>query len=527
MGSVDRRTFLKAAAGGVAATHVHNNAAFHLIKRVIPGRATRTPIKHIVIVMQENRSVDHLLGWYGKENPAFDGRQVQTFPDLRPGHVGQTRTTANWGANGRQNFHGRGFADPSHSWDGGRAERALGRVNGWLDPKTKNDEFSLSYYDAVDVPVFAQLVRQYQTYDRWHCSLLGPTEPNRYYLHSSQSGGLKDNKTPPEYAAKGHHDWALGWTWSTMWDLYDRFNVSAACYYSNLPELAYWGARHVNRLRHVSDYFAACETGTLPAVSFINPFFNTNEFGNDDHPHSDLRLGQTFLSDITEAFVNSRHYRQGALVITYDEWGGFFDHVDPPRLADDRGTPKDPGGEDDFGQLGFRIPSMIVSPWTHRAGAVDHTLFEHTSINKFIADNWNLPYLTTRMRATNSIERAFGAFRSFQPEHAFTPYSAPLTAWRKSAIDTANITINTEASDPLNFPIAGHISGLPSWPLPPIPVPHNPLPGGSKFGEKDPSGVQKLLEAGWYEKFGIRTDWKFEDSFLHSRPELLKTVQSD
>ena len=494
---MDRRDFLKTAAGGVALTgFTKRHAAFHTIKQLLPGRATRTPIKHIVIVMQENRSVDHFLGWYGKENPNFDGRQAMTVPDLRKGHAGQTRSTAAWGAKGYKNFHGRTWEDPSHSWDGGRAEFAGGRVNGWLDPKTGNDEFCLAYYDDVDIPVWAQLVRDYQAYDRWHCSLLGPTEPNRYYLHSGQAGGHKDNSLPPEFAST-NPEWRLGWNWATMWDLYDRFNVSAANYFCNLPELAYWGARHVNRMRHISHYFEACETGTLPQVSFVNPFYNMNQFGNDDHPSSDIRLGQAFLSDVTEAFMNSRHYKQGALIVTYDEWGGFFDHVPPPRLPDDRATNNNPGGPDDFGQLGFRVPSSIVSPWTHRPGAVDHTLYEHTSINKFIADNWNLPYLTKRVRNTNSIEHAFGGFRNFSSEPHFAPYDAPLKAWTGAATAALAGTVTNP--------------GVPfSTPVPTTPV--------------DLSGVRKLQDIGWFDKFKIRTDWKFEDSFMKSRPELLADV---
>ena len=490
MGRMDRRDFLKTAAGGVALTGMRRHARFHQVKELIPGRPARTPVKHIVIVMQENRSLDHFLGWYGRENPNFDGRQAMTVPDLRKGHAGQTRKTWSWGAKGQKNFHGRGWEDPSHSWDGGRAERAGGLLNGWLDPKTGNDEFCLAYYDDVDIPVWAQLTRDYQAYDRWHCSLLGPTEPNRYYLHSCQSGGHKDNSIPPEYYAD-HPEWRFGWNWATMWDLYDRFNVSAAAYFCNLPELAYWGARHVNRLRHISAFYEACDTGTLPQVSFINPFYNLNEFGNDDHPSSDIRLGQAFLSDITAAFMNSRHYKQGAMVVTYDEWGGFFDHVAPPRLPDDRGTPNNPGGADDFGQLGFRIPSSIVSPWTARRGAVDHTLYEHTSINKFIADNWNLPYLTTRVRNTNSIERAFGGFHTYNPEHNFSPYAAPLSAWGGAALAATRNTVKNPGHSPLSAP--------------------SPSPA-------EPSGVIKLLEAGWFEKFKIRTDWKFEDSFTQSRP---------
>jgi phospholipase C len=252
-------------------------------------------------------------------------------------------------------------------------------------------------------------------------------------------------------------------------------------------------------------------------VSVIAPYYSlAYDFGSDDHPHADVRLGQAFLSDIAEAFMSSRHYRQGALVVTYDEWGGFFDHVPPPRLPDDRGTPNDPAGDNDFGQLGFRVPSAIISPWTHRGGAVDHTVYEHSSIVKFIADNWNLPYLTRRVRSTNSIEQAFGGFRSFKAEHAFSPYDAPARAWRSTTAAAANEFIAQEAKDPTRLPEIGHIPGAPDWPLAPLPVPKDPVPGGPTHKPRDPSGVERLLEIGWFEKFKIRTDYKLADSFMHS-----------
>jgi phospholipase C len=352
--------------------------------------ASRTPIKHIVVVMMENRSVNHMLGWYGAENPNFNARQHASFPDLRQGPNGPLVPTTDWGVRGRNNFHGRGFEDPSHGWDGGRYERAGGAANGWLDPRTGNDEFALSYYDAVDVPIWAQLARLYQTYDNWHCALLGPTEPNRYYMHSGQSGGLKNNDLPPQVANE-HPEYRLGWNWPTVWDLFDNAGLSSAYYFSNLPVLAYWGARHVDKMHHITEFYARAAAGLLPQVSFIDPFFTMpDDLGNDDHPHADVRLGQAFLSDVVGAFVKSKHYREGAMVVTYDEWGGFWDDMAPPRLPDDRGTPADPAGPNDFGQIGFRIPSSIISPWT-RGSAVDHSLYDHTSVVRFNTENWGLP----------------------------------------------------------------------------------------------------------------------------------------
>jgi phospholipase C len=500
---VDRRTFVKGAiASAGAMTALPGLARADALNLALPSigletRPARTPVQHLVVVMMENRSVDHYLGWYGEENQAFDATQTATFTDLRQGPDGPPVATEPWGARGRGNFHGRGYEDPSHGWTGGRAERNGGACDGWLHPDTGNDELALATYDAADVPVWARLVRDYQAYDRWFCSLLGPTQPNRYYLHSAQSGGLKNNDLPPQLADE-HPEWMHGWDWPTMWTLADAYGVSARYYYSNLPQIAFWGERHLSHASPVAEFYAAAAAGALPQISIIDPWFIApNGIANDDHPHADIRLGEAFLSDIVEAFGSSPCYQKGALVVTYDEWGGFWDHVDPPQLPDDRGTPSDPGGLEDFGQVGFRIPSAVMSPWTRtkpgKRSAVDHTTYEHSSILRFVSDNWGLPYLTLRHRSTNSIEAAFRGFRSFNPDPSFVPYDAP-----------SHVILEPTLEDP-----AGQLGSLPVA---------LDLPTGAVTEGSD---LHKLAELGWFDGLPVNTDLRFEDSFLRSRPELL------
>ena len=491
---------MKGAAAGLGAVALGAQAArADTPNLVLPSlgfepKAARTPVKHLVVVMMENRSVDHYLGWYGKENPDFDGIQDATFPDLR--RKGKTVSTESWGVAGRANYHGRGFEDPDHGWRGGRLERNGGKVDGWLHPVTTNDELTLSTYDAADIPLWAQLTRDWQAYDRWFCSVLGPTQPNRYYLYSGQSAGLKNNVIPPQLAST-HPEWAAGWDWPTVWDLCSNGGVSASYYFSNLPETAFWGDRQLHRTHHVSEFYAACATGTLPQVSIIDPWFTgPSGIANDDHPHADIRLGQAFLSDITEAFTTSPQYRDSALVITYDEWGGFWDHVDPPRVPDELGTDRDPGGEDDFSQLGFRIPSTIISPWTRSTDRVDHTVYNHASILRFVSENWGMPYLTKRVRSSNSIETAFDGFKRFDPhaELAHFDLSLPMA---------------------LELILQPNLEELEHGKLPKI----TPL-GVSSDVQSD---MHRLADTGWFDKLPINIDHKFEDGFL--RPsDILKVL---
>ena len=157
--------------------------------------------------MMENRSVDHYLGWYGAENPDFDGIQHARFRDLRRGAGGPMVATQDWGRNGRSDFDGRGFADPDHGWDNGRLVRNGGHLDGWLHPRTGNDELTLSTYEAHDVPVWAQLTRGWQTYDRWHCSCSAPRSPTATTCTRAPRPGIKNNDLPPQLAGE-HPEWA-------------------------------------------------------------------------------------------------------------------------------------------------------------------------------------------------------------------------------------------------------------------------------------------------------------------------------
>ena len=496
---MDRRSFIKGAAaaaglgigaaGRVGAHEGPVNIALPSIGTIL--RPSRTPVEHLVVVMMENRSVDHFLGWYGKENPDFDARQEATFRDLREGPDGPMISTEDWGRAGRHDYDGRGFADPDHGWNNGRIVRNGGKVDRWLDPKTGNDEYTLSTYGPHDLPVWSQLVRGWQSYDRWHCSLLGPTQPNRYYLYSGTSGGLKNNDLPPELA-QDRPEWTFGWDWPTVWDLCKHGGVSSGYYFSNLPETAFWGPRHLDITRHISELYADLQAGTLPQVSMVDPWFTGPEgIANDDHPAADIRLGQPLLSDLVEAFTTSPIYHKAALVITYDESGGFWDHVNPPRVRDERGTPADPGGLDDFSQVGFRVPTTVVSPWT-RHQAVDHTTYEHASVLRFVSENWALPYLTTRTRHTNSLGRVFRRFESFDCDNRFTPYHVPLDAAVDNLLD-ANVTALSEGRRPDVVPTSAPKSDL-----------------------------HRLAETGWFDDLGVNLDHRFEDGFL--RPSDIRAL---
>jgi phospholipase C len=342
------------------------------------------PLDTIVVLMMENRSFDHYLGWL----PGADGRQGGLTYEDRTGAAHSTHRLGN-------DFQGCAHPDPDHSWNGGREQLDGGRMDGFLR-SGENDVFSIGYYAEQDLPFIPAAARAFTTFDRFFCSILASTYPNREYMHAAQSYGMTDNTMP--LASGGFPD-------TTIFAALSAKGISNRYFYTDIPVSALWGAPGTARSGQVQEYYERCASGTLPAVSFVDPAFNGEEQGTsgDEHPHGDVRLGQAFMSDVVHAFLESPQFKRGALFIVYDEWGGFFDHVRPPRVPDVRSN-RDVS--QDFGQMGLRIPAVLVSPYARR-GHVDHNIYGFESILKLITYRFGLPSLTVRDAYARNIARSF------------------------------------------------------------------------------------------------------------------------
>jgi phospholipase C len=297
------------------------------------------PIDTFVVLMMENRSFDHYLGWL----PGADGRQAGLEYTDPSGHKFATHRL-------RTDFQGCAYLDPDHSWQGGRTELDGGRMDGFL--KAASDAFSIGYYTEADLPFTPHVAQAFTAFDRFFCSLLSSTYPNREYMHAAQSYGKTDNSTP---SGNGFPD-------TTIFASLSKVGVSNQYYYTDIPVSALWGTNGLKRSSQVQTFYEHAAAGTLPALSFVAPAFNGEDQGTsgDEHPHGDVRVGQAFVADVVHAFIESPQFKRGALFIVYDEWGGFFDHVVPPRVPDLR-TSRDINK--DYGQMGFRIPAVVVSPY--------------------------------------------------------------------------------------------------------------------------------------------------------------------
>jgi phospholipase C len=349
------------------------------------------PIDTIVVLMMENRSFDHYLGWM----PNADGRQAGlSFVDTTGAAHATHRLTPDW--------QGCGHPDPDHSWAGGRGQLNGGAMDGFL--KTGNDDFAIGYYAEGDLGFIQDAAKAFTTFDHFHCSLMGSTLPNREYMHSAQSYGLIDNELPPQTDA-----YKTGFPWeTTIWYALEQRGIPHGYYYVDVPVTALWGQAGLQLAAPVDEYYARCASGTLPNVSFVDPYFAGSEgegpgASGDEHPHGDVRMGQAYMADVVHAFMASPQFKTGALFVVYDEWGGFYEHVVPKRVPDIR---NDPDINKDFGLQGFRIPSLVVSPYVRR-GYVAHSNYAFESILKMIEYRFGLSPLTRRDAYAQNIARSF------------------------------------------------------------------------------------------------------------------------
>jgi phospholipase C len=394
-----RREFLAktaalAGAAGLASAlpaHALLSAAAQTQASALPS-PSNMPIDTFVVLMQENRSFDHYFGWRADADARNAGL---TYPDDQ-GIPHPTHSLA-------PDFQGCAFNDPDHSWEGGRVQYDGGKLDGFR--KSPNDDFALGYYNEADIPFIPKVADAFTLHDRYFCSLLGPTWPNREYMHSAQSGGNKTNAQPQDAVAAIPNGGL--YTWETIWDLMIAQGHSVAYYFSDLPFIGVFGSRYTSIIKPVSEFYADAAAGRLPNLAFVDPMFLDGGGGRglsgDEHPHGDIRIGQAFMSDVVNAFLTSPQYRTGAMFVNYDEWGGFFDHVSPVLVPDDR---ESSNLDENFGITGFRIPGVTISPYT-RGGGVNHMTLTHESILKLLSYRFGLGYLNKRHRYASNIGRSF------------------------------------------------------------------------------------------------------------------------
>ena len=339
---------------------------------------TNSPIQHIVVVMMENRSFDHLLGWL----PGANGQQAGlTYTNAQ----GQAFPTVPWAPD----FQGCAHPSPDHSFQGGRVELNGGACNGWL-LTTNNDQYAIGYYTQPDLPFLSAAATNWTACDHYFSAIMAETYPNRIYQHAAQTDRIQNTLNLC--------------TLPTIWDRLSDKGVSRRYYFSDIPLIALWGVKYLPISRTISSFYDDCATGSLPSVCFVEPRFFNESLGTsgDDHPHADIRNGEVFLNQVYRAITTSPNWSNTVLVINFDEWGGFFDHI-VPTIAPI--PPADQAAGNVDGLRGFRVPCLVISPWSRR-GFVDHLEYDHTSVLKMIEWRWGLDPLTVRDQTANNLAQA-------------------------------------------------------------------------------------------------------------------------
>jgi phospholipase C len=355
---INRRDLLKGAgAVGLAA------ATTPLLSVVEAAAAKKPiPIEHVIVDMQENRSFDTYYGfapWAGSfgvpagySQPDGNGGLVKPYP-----------------------FTSLSTPDIGHSWTATHKEYDGGRMDGFYTTDGIN---CMGYYTGAQLPFYYSLFATSTLCANYFCSLMGPTWPNRFYLAAGTSGGITTNGI-----------WGYGvFDYPMILDLLDAAGVTWKVYNIGWDSVPYGNTDNVfvfwknfandNRTRgSQGQYYQDLKAGTLPQVSFMIPSYAR---GWDEHPPADVSVGMGIQQDLITALQQSSAWASSAYILTYDEAGGYFDHVAPPQL-------------DAYG-LGIRVPTWVVSPWA-KPGHLEGTLYEHSSILKFIETVFGLPTLAS------------------------------------------------------------------------------------------------------------------------------------
>ena len=340
-------------------------------KRRTPGELL-SGIDTVVVLMMENRTFDHYFGMLNRD-ASYPGPKTAGFlkgDEWNPSASGEKVTS--------YRLPSLTQADPPHSWDASHAQWNGGKNDGFVEQHEGHAEKEvMGYFTRDELPFSYWLADNFTLCDRWHASVLGCTFPNRAVLHAADAAGLKRNipfTQPP----------------TTIWDVLPTTGKTGKNYFAGAAAL--YSAMFVNKPASVDptagidEFFEAAEKGTLPNFVMIDPDFAMN----DDHPSHDVKLGQAFISSIYRALAASPQWPRCLFVITYDEHGGFFDHVAPPECDD---------ADPDYRRLGFRVPALVIGP-TVRAASVCSTTFEHSSVAATLRTRFGLPVLSPRMASS-------------------------------------------------------------------------------------------------------------------------------
>jgi phospholipase C len=373
------------------------------------------PFDHLIVVMMENHSFDNLLGALSAKRPEVDGltfnssgqalnsnpgaghmpAEVHSFP--LPNTAQAKNVTQSWKA--------------THEQIDGGAMDGFVRSSGAIEP--------MGYYTPELLPFAYSLADSFTLANRWFCSVPGPTYPNRRFLLAGTAFGATTTDVSSLFDPPPPH--------GTIFDVMSNHNISWCDYFTDVPMTAVIPSIVVKHAAHhatIDKFFHDCQAGTLPAVSFVDPgvgvvpsitstlaflpppvkailevlganFPDPSE--TEENPQN-MFFGEVWAYQVAHAVTRSPRWNRTLLIYIYDEHGGYYDHVAPPRVIPPDNIPPslsagDPPGSYDM--YGPRVPAIVVSPYS-KPGGVTNKVYDHTSVLATIEYKWNLPALTAR-----------------------------------------------------------------------------------------------------------------------------------
>ena len=340
------------------------------------------PFDTVVVLMMENRSFDHMLGWL----PGANGRQQGLVYADRLGVPQATWPLA-------PDFQGCAYEDPDHTWPGIAIQYADGRCDGFLQTAKIGDRFPIGYYRKEDLPILGALATNYTTFDNYFCSMMGPTWENRLY----QLTGTTQIDMPDGFPKTDADRPCLIPT--AIFDRVFEAGLTSGYYYHGEPMTGLFRSKKYDLISyHIDRFWEDAQKGKLANVVFVDPNYTDaaedDGTSNDYHHKGSVLVAEAFVAQVYNALKDSPQWGRMVFVLKFDEHGGFFDHVPPPTTQDD--TPQVGAGPfPNLKRLGFRVPAIAMGPFApkkiEQAGP-----YEHCSILKMIEWRWGLEPMTLR-----------------------------------------------------------------------------------------------------------------------------------
>jgi len=400
-----------------------------------------TPIKTVVVLMFENRSFDHMLGRLKTKIPEVEGYGEDA--DTKFFNYRNASNPSSGKVFVHHKYMDRGWCDYDHSIEGTTIgifsqpdNRSKPAMSGFVEhnmqvcnPQTPaakkyygnggvyatQGENVMAYFEPEDVPIISTLAENFAVFDHYHASAPGPTHVNRFFVHSGTAHGEGEYNPTAMNILKG-------WPQKTVYPRLRKAGYSWRDYFALMPEAIFLDQlRHPKNLLHFSyieDFFADARKGTLPNYVFLEPaYFGSKEKGfpaQDQHPDHSICAGEALLKEVYEALRASPQWEEVLFLVTYDEHGGFYDHVPPPMsVPSPDGIPTDSSPPFYFNRAGVRIPFIAISPWIDKQVVHDppatakpqsNSLYEHTSILATLAKLF--PQLGSKAFLTKRVEWA-------------------------------------------------------------------------------------------------------------------------